>query len=402
MKIDFSPPFINDKVKEEVLKSLDSGWITTGPQVRKLEEQIKEATDAPEVVCVNSWTSGAILVLKWLGVGEGDEVIIPAYTYAATAMSVIHAGARPIMVDVGEDFNIAIENIEKAITPRTKAIIPVDFAGWPCDYDGINDLVSKKRELFVPQGEVQEKLGRILVVADAAHSIGAMYKGKSTGVLTDITIFSLHAVKNVTTAEGGAICLNLPEPFNNDELYRTLRCYSLNGQTKDALAKSKAGSWKYDIIYPGLKINLPDVLAAIGVGQMEVYLDDILPKRKEIFEQYNSFFEEKDWAIEPHFHTEDQQSSCHLYPLRIKGATEEQRDLIIQGVGERGVAVNVHFQPLPRLSLFKQMGYQEEAYPMAMQMYTNEISLPIYPQLSQEHIAYIVKVVSETVENVLK
>lgn len=402
MKIDFSPPLINDKVKEEVLKSLDSGWITTGPQVKRLEDQIKIATGSVEVVCVNSWTSGAILILKWFGIGEGDEVIIPAYTYAATAMAVLQVGAKPVMVDINPDFNISIKKIEDAITNKTKAIIPVDIAGWPCDYKEINEIVTKKKAIFVAKGEVQEKLGRIIVIADAAHSIGAKYQNKNSGTLTDITIFSLHAVKNVTTAEGGAICLNLPTPYDNSELYKTLRCYSLNGQTKDALAKSKAGSWKYDIIYPGLKINLPDVLAAIGVGQMEIYIDEILPRRKEIFGAYDKFFNLKKWAIIPPSISEEKQSSCHLYPLRLKGITESIRDEIIGMIGERGVAVNVHFQPLPRLSLFKQMGYLESDYPIAMEQYVNEISLPIYPQLGEKHITYITQTVSDVVENLIK
>lgn len=401
MKIPFSPPYINDAVKNEVLDSLDSGWITTGPKVKLLEQQIAEQTKVPHVLCVNSWTSGAMLIFNWMGLGPEDEVIIPAYTYSATALAVIHSGAKPILVDVKKDFNISLEAIEKAITPKTKVIMPVDIAGWPCDYDEINQLAERKKDVFNPASEVQKKLGRILVVSDAAHSIGATYKGKKTGLLTDITIFSLHAVKNVTTAEGGAICLNLPEPFNNDELYATLRCYSLNGQTKDAFSKSKAGSWRYDIIYPGLKINMPDVLAAIGVGQMQTYESEVLPKRVEIFEYYNRLFSNKSWAIAPPSKNRDKASSCHLYALRVDGATEEQRDAIITHISTKDVAVNVHFQPLPLLTVFRDMGFDIADFPVAFDQYKNEISLPIYPQLSEIELNFIVETVSEAVEKVM-
>nr|WP_298998273.1 DegT/DnrJ/EryC1/StrS family aminotransferase [uncultured Allomuricauda sp.] len=402
MKIPFSPPYIDEQIKNEVLDSLNSGWITTGPKVKALENEIKEFTKTPKVLCVNSWTSGAILMLKWFGVKPGDEVIIPSYTYSATALSVIHAGATPIMVDVGEDFNITVANIEEAITEKTKAIIPVDIAGWPCDYDCINLLVEKKSSSFKAENSIQEKLGRILVISDAAHSLGANYKGNQTGTLTDVTIFSLHAVKNVTTAEGGAICLNLPGPFDNDALYSQLRCYSLNGQTKDAFTKSKAGAWRYDIIYPGLKINMPDVLAAIGLGQMRVYGNHILPKRKEVFEFYSEHFKQKDWAILPPYKSDNVTSSCHIYALRIKGISEVQRDQIIEHVSETGVAVNVHFQPLPLLSLFKGLGYSIESFPVAYNQYKSEISLPIYPQLGKEELEFICNSLTKVVEEIIE
>ncbi|MCM4167325.1 UDP-4-amino-4-deoxy-L-arabinose--oxoglutarate aminotransferase [Arenibacter antarcticus] len=401
MKIPFSPPYINDSVKNEVMDSLESGWITTGPKVKKLESQIAALTKAPQVLCVNSWTSGAILMLKWFGVQPDDEVILPAYTYSATALAVIHAHAKPVMVDVNEDFNISLKAIEKAITNKTKAIIPVDIAGWPCDYPEINQLVIHKKGLFKPDNEIQEMLGRILVISDAAHSIGAAYEGKQTGVLTDVTIFSLHAVKNVTTAEGGAICLNMPAPFDNEELYNTLRCYSLNGQTKDAFTKSKAGAWSYDIIFPGLKINMPDVLAAIGIGQMEEYICKTLPERIRIFEAYNEYLSQREWAILPKYKSNKKQSSCHIYALRVSGINEEQRDQIITLISTYDVAVNVHFKPLPLLSLFKEMGYSIADFPISYKQYSNEISLPIYPQLTDEEITYIVKAVCESVEQVL-
>ena len=401
MNIPFSPPYIDDDVLNEVTDSLRSGWITTGPKVKRLEELVSNYTTAPNVLCVNSATSGLMLSLAWYGIKKGDEVIIPSYTYAATALAVLHVGATPVMVDVEDDFNISISEIEKAITNKTKAIIPVDIAGWPCNYDKINKLIEDKKDLFVANHPNQEKLGRILNLSDAAHSIGAKYKGKSTGVLADITVFSFHAVKNVTTAEGGAICLNLPEPFNNDEEYKFLRCISLNGQTKDAFTKTKAGSWRYDIIYQGFKINMPDVLAAIGVAQIPTYFKKNLKKRKNIYQFYKSFFSEKKWAILPPFSNADYESSCHLYALRIKDATEEKRDKIIELISHNGVSVNVHFQPLPLLKLFKDKGYHIEKYPKAYLNYRQEISLPIYPQLNEEQLEFITKTVNDAVEQVL-
>lgn len=401
MKIPFSPPFINNNVIKEVTDALESGWITTGPKVKKLEELVCKYTKTPNALGVNSATSGLMLALKWYGIGEGDEVIIPAYTYAATALAVIHVGATPIMVDTEDDFNISLKGIKKAITEDTKAIIPVDIAGWPCDYDAINSLANNARDLFHATNPNQEKLGRIVVIADAAHAIGAQYNNQFIGTTTDITVFSFHAVKNVTTAEGGAICLNLPAPFNNQEEYNFLRCFSLNGQTKDAFTKSKAGGWRYDIIYPGLKMNLPDLLAAVGVAQLPEYFENILDKRKEIFSYYQEHFATKNWAILPPFKNDKKISSCHLYALRIKDATEAQRDAIIDEIAKNGVAVNVHFQPLPLLSLFKSYGYKIEDYPNAFNNYKAEISLPIYPQLTKEQLQYIVSTITKAVENTL-
>jgi len=401
MKIPFSPPYIDQNVLNEVEDSLKSGWITTGPKVKKLEALVSNYTMAPEVLCVNSATSGLMLALTWFGVKKGDEVIIPAYTYAATALAVMHVGATPVMVDVEADFNISIFAIQKAITSRTKVIIPVDIAGWPCDYLLINQLIQQHKEQFVPESENQKKLGRILCLSDAAHSIGAQYKSKPTGILTDITVFSFHAVKNVTTAEGGAICLNLPTPFNNTDEYHFLRCNSLNGQTKDAFTKSKAGSWKYDIIYQGFKINMPDVLAAIGVAQVPRYFETTLKERKQIHSNYNDYFSKVNWAIAPPFEDKNSKSSCHLYALRIKDITESQRDEIIELIANEGVAVNVHFQPLPLLSLFKEKGYNIVDFPIAYANYACEISLPIYPQLTQKQQEYITETVTKAVESIV-
>lgn len=403
MNIPFSPPYINDDVIAEVVDSLKSGWITTGPKVKALEAEIQQFCKAKEVLCVNSWTSGAIMMLKWLGVQAGDEVIIPAYTYSATALAVIHAGAKPIMVDVGEDFNISIKAIKEAITSKTKAILPVDFAGFPCDYEEIMALVTLReiQSLFVPTSGVQEKLGRILVINDAAHSLGAFYKNNiRTGSETDIAIFSLHAVKNVTTAEGGAICLNLPAPFDNNELYTTLRQMSLNCQTKDAFSKSKAGGWRYDIVGLGMKINMADVNAAIGLAQMRQY-PDLLSERKRVFNLYNEAFSNLSWPILPPSDSNEKETSYHLYALRINEITEVQRDAIIDEISKKGVAVNVHFIPLPMLSYFKEQGYDIQMFPQSYKNYSCEISLPIYPQLTNDQVSYIIDTVINAYETIV-
>jgi len=395
MKIPFSPPYIDNDVINEVVDALQSGWITTGPKVKALEHEIKQFTGTKEVLCVNSWTSGAIMMLKWWGVKEGDEVIVPAYTYCATALAVMHAGAKPVMVDSGDDFNISIEAIRKAITPKTKAIIPVDIAGFPCDYNAIMKLVNEQKikALFTPETENQHNLGRILVLNDAAHSLGAWYeKGIRTGSETDIAIFSLHAVKNITTAEGGAICLNLPEPFNNAALYEELRMMSLNCQTKDAFSKSKAGGWRYDVIGLGMKINMADVNAAIGLIQIRKY-DKLLKDRKRVFQLYNEAFSKYDWAILPPKEKDGRETSYHLYALRIKNITEEKRDAIIDEIAKQEVAVNVHFIPMPMLTFFKQQDYNIDDYPVAYDNFKREISLPIYPQLSNDQVQYVIEAV---------
>ncbi|MDM1460877.1 DegT/DnrJ/EryC1/StrS family aminotransferase [Myroides odoratimimus] len=404
MKIPFSPPYINEDVINEVADSLRSGWITTGPKVKALEAEIKKYSGAQEVLCVNSWTSGAIMMLRWLGIQGGDEVIVPAYTYSATALAVYHAGGIPVMVDTTEDFNISVEGIRKAISPKTKAILPVDIAGFPCDYDEIMELVNSPevKGMFTASSPVQEKLGRILVLNDAAHSLGATYtNGIKTGSETDVAVFSLHAVKNVTTAEGGAICLNMPAPFDNEELYAELRQMSLNCQTKDAFSKSKAGGWRYDITGFGMKINMADVNAAIGLAQMRMY-PELLKERKRVFSVYNDAFSIEPWALVPPAIVKGKESSYHLYALRIKGITEEQRDQIIDEIAKTGVAVNVHFIPMPMLTFFKEKGFKIEDYPQAYNNFKCEISLPIYPQLTQEELDYIIKAVKDAYNTVVK
>ena len=404
MKIPFAPPYINEDVINEVSDSLRSGWITTGPKVKALEEKIKKFSGANEVLCVNSWTSGAIMIMRWLGIKEGDEVIVPAYTYCATALAVYHAGGTPVMVDSNEDFNISVEAIRKAITPKTKAIMPVDIAGFPCDYDEIMKLVSdsKIKEKFNATSPIQEKLGRILVMNDAAHSLGATYSdGIKTGSETDVAVFSLHAVKNVTTAEGGAICMNFPAPFDNALLYKELRQMTLNCQTKDAFSKSKAGGWRYDITGLGMKINMADVNAAIGLAQMRVY-PALINERKRIFNTYNDSFSKENWAIVPPAISNGKESSYHIYALRIKEVTEHQRDLIIDEISKKDVAVNVHFIPLPMLTFFKNQGFKIEDYPQAYANYKCEISLPIFPQLTNEEVEYVIDTVKNAYNTVIK
>ena len=402
MKMPCSPPYIDDKGINEVVDSLKSGWITTGPKVKALEEEIGRISGVKNVLCVNSWTSGAILMLRWLGLEPGDEVIVPAYTYSATALAVLWAGGKPIMVDSQEDFNISVKAIKEAITEKTKAIIPVDIAGFPCDYKSIMDLVNSDeiKAKFHPTSEVQEKLKRILVLSDSAHSIGAHYGDKRTGSETDLAIFSLHAVKNVTTAEGGAICLNLPKPFDNDELYKELRLRTLNCQTKDAFTKTKAGGWKYDIIGQGMKINMADVNAAIGLAQIREY-ENLLRERKRVFNIYTKAFADCEWAITPPSVSGIKESSYHIYALRIKGITEEQRDAIIQEISKDEVAVNVHFIPMPMLTLFKGLGYDIKNYPNAYNNYAHEISLPIYPQLSEEKVLFVAQTVIKAYKNII-
>lgn len=402
MKIPFSPPYIDDDVINEVTDSLRSGWITTGPKVKALEEEVCKLSGARRALGVNSWTSGAILVLRWLGLQPGDEVIVPAYTYSATALAVLWAGGKPVMVDSGEDFNISVEAIRRAITPRTKAILPVDIAGFPCDYDAIMSLVSEPevKAMFSPTSDVQRQLGRIIVVSDSAHSIGAHYNGKRSGSETDIAIFSLHAVKNVTTAEGGIICLNMPEPFDNDKLYADMRLFSLNCQTKDAFTKSKAGGWRYDIIGQGMKCNLADVNSAIGLAQIRKY-EGLLKERKRVFTRYNDALKQYDWALTPPAVTPGKESSYHVYALRIKDVTEQQRDEIIQEIAKSEVAVNVHFVPMPMLTLFREMGYDIKDYPQAYRNYAHEISLPIYPQLTDEQADFVIRTVVEAHNKVM-
>ncbi len=402
--IPFSPPRIDQEIVDEVSKALLSGWITTGPRTKKLEEEITNYVGCKKTICLNSATAGLELILRWFGVKEGDEVIIPAYTYCATANVIMHCGATPVLVDINEkDFNISLEEIKKHISPKTKVIMPVDISGFPCDYDLINQLVASSdiKKLFSPQTEEQKKLGRILIMADAAHSFGGLMNGKKVGALTDISVFSFHAVKNLTTAEGGSVCLNLPDAFDSNQIYTDLNRKSLHGQSKDALAKTQVGNWRYDVLEAGYKCNMTDINAAIGLVELARY-ESNLKRRKEIFEFYTTSFKNKDWAILPPYLENGKESSYHLYLLRIKGVKEPQRDKIMDLIFSKGVSVNVHFQPLPLLTVYKNAGYQMKDYPVAWEKYQNEITLPVYFDLTNEQLETITKTVIESVEEIIR
>ena len=403
MPIPFSLPLIDDDVIAEVNDALTgTGWLTTGPKVRQLEAEISAITGTP-VLCVNSWTSGALLMLHWFGIGPGDEVIIPAYTYSATALCAMNLGATVVMVDVDDDFTISAANIRAAITPRTKAVIPVDMAGWPADYDAIKAVLAEPAVVsqFTASTERQARLGRILLISDAAHSIGSTYKGQPNGQQADATIFSLHSVKNITTGEGGAICINLPAPFDNDAEYLFLRAFALNGQTKSAFEKNQPGAWRYDIIDQGMKVNMPDIGAAIGLAQIRKYQSTLLPDRKRIFARYQDGFAGRDWAILPVSKNGERESSCHLYMLRIAGADETARDAIIQAIADHGVGVNVHYIPMAMLTLFRNRGFDIADYPKTYGLYSNEITLPLYNGLTDEQVDEVIRVVIESVESML-
>lgn len=402
MNIPFSPPHIDDAIVNEVASALRSGWITTGPRTKLFEQRIAEFCGIQRVVCVNSASAGLELVLRWFGIGPGDEVIVPAYTYTATAEVVLHCGARPVMVDVNDDLLIDMENVRRAITPRTKVIIPVDIVGLPCDYDQLFDIVNdtEVKSQFQPATEAQRMLGRILVMPDAAHSLGAWYKGKRAGALGDISVFSFHAVKNLTTAEGGAICLNLSEPFDTGVVYKEMCVSSLHGQSKDALAKTKAGGWRYDVTSVGYKCNMTDVAAAMGLVELARYDQLILPRRKQIYDAYNlAFSGDKRFRV-PTYETPDKRSSYHVFTLRVNGVTEKQRDEIIFKMSEKGVAANVHYIPLPLLTVYKSLGYKIEDYPNAYRQYACEISLPVYFDLTDEQVAEVIRVAKESVSEV--
>lgn len=399
----FSPPRIDQKIIDEVVETLKSGWITTGPRTKLFEKKLTEYSKAPAVLCVNSATSGLELMLRWFGVKKGAEVIVPVYTYCATANVVIHCGVKPVFVDVDKDFNISVEKIGKLITEKTKVIIAVDIAGFPCDYDSLNALVKSEeiRKKFVAKTDIQRKLGRILVLSDAAHSLGASYKGMKTGALTDVSVFSFHAVKNLTTAEGGAVCLNLPEPFDNKEIYNHLCVHSLHGQNKDALAKNQIGNWRYDVTSAGHKYNMTDIQAAMGIVELDRYDSDMLVRRKQIFAQYSKRFENIEWAELPEYENDEKKSSYHLYLLRIKNITEQQRDNIIKKIFEKEVAVNVHFIPVPMLSFYRNRGYDILNYPVAYDNYSREITLPVYYDLTDGQVDLVADAVINSVKEVI-
>ena len=389
MHIAFSPPDITDEEIAEVVDTLKSGWITTGPKTKAFEKQIAEYCHTSKAVCLNSATACAEMALRVLGIGLGDEVITTAYTYTASASVVCHVGAKLVFVDVQPDsYEMDYDLLEQAITERTKAIIPVDLGGVICDYKKIFDIVERKRALFHADNEMQSKIGRIAVVADGAHAFGAMRNGKHCGEIADFTSFSFHAVKNLTTAEGGALVWRDIEGVDNDAIYKQLMLLSLHGQSKDALAKTQLGAWEYDIVAPYYKCNMTDIMASIGIAQLKRY-PELLKRRKEIIEKYNEGLADLDVRVLKHY-GDDFSSSGHLYLVRLNGKTREECNKIIIKMAEAGVATNVHYKPLPLLTAYKDLGFDIKDYPNAYAMYENEITLPLHTKLSDEEVDYVI------------
>lgn len=388
-QIPFSPPDVGQKEIDQVIEALQSGWITTGPKTKEFERQIADFCHVDKAVCLNSATACLESILRVLGVGPGDEVITSAYTYTASASPVCHVGAKLVMVDTQPDsLEMDYDQLAAAITPKTKVIIPVDLGGVMCDYDKLFEIVESKKDLFHPTNEIQKALGRIAVVADAAHGFGAQRKGEKCGSVADFTSFSFHAVKNLTTAEGGALTWKNIPGIDNEELYKEFMLLSLHGQSKDALAKTKLGAWEYDIVSPAYKCNMTDIMAGIGLAQMERY-PILLARRQEIIKKYDEALRPLGIQTLPHY-TDENQSSGHLYITRIPGITEEQRNEIIIKMAERGIATNVHYKPLPMMTAYKNLGFDINNYPNAYQMYANEITLPLHTKLSDEDVQYVI------------
>ena len=397
--IPFSPPDMTEAEVKEVSEAILSGWITTGPRTKELEKQIAAYVGVNKAVCLNSQTACAEMALRILGIGEGDEVIVPAYTYTASASIVCHVGAKLIFVDVQQDcLEMDYDAVEAAITPKTKAIIPVDLAGVPCDYDRLMNIVESKRDIFHAANDIQKALGRIAICADAAHSFGASKKGQMIGSIADFSSFSFHAVKNFTTAEGGALTWKSIPGIEDEEIYRMVQLFSLHGQSKDALAKTKLGAWEYDIIGPWYKCNMTDIMAALGLIQMKRY-PQMLQRRKEIIQRYDQAFQAIGVEVLNHYR-ETHQSSGHLYITRIPNITTEQRQTIIEQMAEHGIATNVHYKPLPMMTAYKNMGFDIKDYPNAYAHFANEITLPLHTRLTDEEIEYIISNYIEVITNV--
>ena len=390
MKIPFSPPDITEAEINEVCEALRSGWITTGPRTKELERQVAAYCGTERAVCLNSQTACAEMALRVLGVGPGDEVITSAYTYTASASVIDHVGAKIVLVDTQKDsLEMDYDQLEAAITANTKAIIPVDLAGIPCDYDRLYEIVERKKDLFIPCGEIQTALGRVAIMADTAHSFGATRKGQPAGSLADFSSFSFHAVKNFTTAEGGALTWRTLEGIENETIYKKLQLLSLHGQSKDALAKTQLGAWEYDIVGPWYKCNMTDVAAALGLVQMKRYAG-MLERRKEIIGMFDAALQPLGVETLPHY-TEVHQSSGHLYITRIPGITAQQRNDIIIKMAERGIATNVHYKPLPMHTAYKNMGFDIANYPNAYAHFANAITLPLHTNLTNEQVAYVIE-----------
>lgn len=390
MNISFSPPDMSDLEIQEVADTIKSGWITTGPKTKELERQIAKYVGVNRCVCLNSQTACGEMALRVLGIGAGDEVIVPAYTYSASASIVDHVGAKIVFVDVQEGcLEMDYDKMEAAITEKTKAIIPVDLGGVPCDYDKIFAIVEKKKALFQPKNEIQKAIGRVAVCADTAHAFGASWHGKMCGSIADFSSFSFHAVKNFTTAEGGALTWKSIPGIDDEEIYHKLQLLSLHGQSKDALAKTKLGAWEYDIVGPWFKCNMTDIMAGIGLAQMKRY-PGMLARRKEIIARYDAAFKPLGIEVLDHYN-DNHQSSGHLYITRIPGAGLEERQEIIVKMAEAGIATNVHYKPLPMMTAYKNLGFDIKDYPNAYKRFVNEITLPLHTCLTDEEVEYIIE-----------
>ncbi len=388
--IKFSPPDISKEDIKAVTDAMNSGWITTGPKTKLFEQKIAEYCGTNRAAALNSATACLEMTLRILGIGKNDEVITSAYTYSASCSVILHVGATPILVDTAKNsFEMDYEKLEKAITSKTKAIIPVDLGGVMCDYEKIFEIVNAKKSIFEPSNKIQEKFGRVVVLADGAHSFGAKQNDKKSGSIADFTCFSFHAVKNLTTAEGGAVTWKSESYLDDDEIYRQYMLLSLHGQNKDALSKTKAGAWEYDIIYPAYKCNMTDITAALGISQLSRY-DDLLARRREITEIYNSGLRELKVQTLPHI-TQNSNSSCHLYMTRLLDKNEKFRNKFIENMASAGIPTNVHYKILPMFTAYKNIGFNIKDFPNAYEMYANEVTLPLHTLLKNEEIYYILE-----------
>lgn len=395
MKVPFSPPDIGQLEIDKVVEVLKSGWITTGPKTKEFENAIAEYCKTEKAVCLNSATAALEMTLRVLGIGEGDEVITSAYTYTASASVIDHVGAKIVLVDTAKDsFEMDYDKISELINEKTKAIIPVDLAGVMCDYDRLFEIVNSNKNKFKPNNEIQEAIGRVTIIADGAHSFGAKYKGKMSGEVADFTSFSFHAVKNLTTAEGGAATWRQIDGFSSEDIYKKYMILSLHGQTKDALSKTKIGSWEYDILEPAYKCNMTDIMAAIGLAQFTRY-DEILDHRHKIVKMYDEGFSKNPNLQVLKHDTETGNSSYHLYLVRLVGKDEEYRNEVVKKMAELGVATNVHYKPLPMLTAYKNLGFEIKDYPNAFDMYKNEITLPLNTVMTEEQVNYVIEKLNE-------
>ena len=399
MKVEFSPPDITELEIQEVADALRSGWITTGKRTKRFEDEIARYCGTEKSVCLNSATAALELTLRILGIGPGDEVITSAYTYTATVSVICHVGARPVLVDVKKDsYEMDYDQVEQAITEKTKAIIPVDLGGILCNYDRIFSIVEQKKPIFIPRHAMQEKFNRIIVIADAAHAFGATRKGLTCGNISDFTCFSFHAVKNLTTGEGGAVTWRHITEIDSDALYRQYMLYSLHGQSKDALAKTQLGAWEYDIMLPGYKCNMTDVTAAIGLVQLARY-PEMLEKRRKIISRYLVGLGERNLQFAPHY-TSSSTSSGHLFLVRMEGQQREIRDRVIQDMASKGISTNVHYKPLPMHTAYRRMGFSIDEYPNSYRQFENEITLPLHTKLTDEEVEFVIDEFTEIIQRI--